>query len=304
MMTQAGDRLRGALWGMFVGDALCLGSHWHYDLEKRDREVYPGGMCGFDRPIAAHYHAGREPGDPTHYGDGALLLLQSVTEHRGFDAAACGKAWVEHFSSGYSGYLDKATRGVIELFPTTGRGGDDRQTGGMAKMAAIVAITPEEELEATVERAVRVFQDNDEAVALNLVFALLLRALLDGRSVSEAIDGAGIPGTLMQAVEEALPLPVIEATGRFGRACNLEQTFPSVLHAFLRDGHSFTTPMLETARAGGDNAARAAVLGALLGARHGLGAIPPLWIERLRERQRIAPLVEASGSLAAERQLA
>ena len=26
------ERLRGALWGMFVGDALAMPVHWYYDL--------------------------------------------------------------------------------------------------------------------------------------------------------------------------------------------------------------------------------------------------------------------------------
>ena len=79
------DRAKGAIIGQFIGDAMALGSHWHYNLLERER-LYPGGIRGFERPVPGHYHAGRDPGDPTHYGDAAMLLLESLVADRGFDA--------------------------------------------------------------------------------------------------------------------------------------------------------------------------------------------------------------------------
>jgi hypothetical protein len=73
-------RIRGALWGRLVADAAALGSHWIYDLEHQRRQ-FPGGVHGFEKPPPGHYHGGKNPGDQTHYGDGALLLLDSVAEH-------------------------------------------------------------------------------------------------------------------------------------------------------------------------------------------------------------------------------
>jgi hypothetical protein len=68
------QRARGAILAQLVGDALCLGSHWYYNLADR-RRIYPEGIHGFEAPIAGHYHAGRAPGEPTHYGDAALERL-------------------------------------------------------------------------------------------------------------------------------------------------------------------------------------------------------------------------------------
>ena len=32
------ERLRGALWGMFVGDALAMPVHWYYDVTALQRD--------------------------------------------------------------------------------------------------------------------------------------------------------------------------------------------------------------------------------------------------------------------------
>lgn len=34
----AADRVRGALWGLFVGDALAMPVHWYYDVAALHRD--------------------------------------------------------------------------------------------------------------------------------------------------------------------------------------------------------------------------------------------------------------------------
>ena len=110
------DRLRGTVWGQFVGDAAALGTHWIYNLSDLQR-LYPSGVNGFEEPKEGHYHFGKRPGDQTHYGDGALVLLESLAKEGGFDPKAFGRRFVESFQPGlYSGYIDKATRGTLENY--------------------------------------------------------------------------------------------------------------------------------------------------------------------------------------------
>src|SRR5271166_2352818 len=77
-----GDRFRGAVVGQFVGDAAALGTHWIYNLTEL-QQLYPSGVSGFEAPKEGHYHFGKKPGDQTHYGDGALVLLESLAKERG-----------------------------------------------------------------------------------------------------------------------------------------------------------------------------------------------------------------------------
>jgi hypothetical protein len=53
----------------------------------------------------------------THYGDGALVLLESLAQEGRFDAKAFGRSFIRAFRPGaYSGYIDRATRGTLENF--------------------------------------------------------------------------------------------------------------------------------------------------------------------------------------------
>ena len=77
-----------------------------YDLAELERR-FPGGPQGFETPAPGHYHFGKKSGDLTHYGEGALLLLQSLAERGRFEAADFGSRFVALFdSSSYQGYRD------------------------------------------------------------------------------------------------------------------------------------------------------------------------------------------------------
>src|SRR6478752_5251927 len=78
------ERLRGAIWGQLAGDAFCLGSHWIYNLTELEKS-YPEGIHGFEPPLEGHYHFGKHPGQQTHYGEGALVMLESVAKLGHFD---------------------------------------------------------------------------------------------------------------------------------------------------------------------------------------------------------------------------
>jgi ADP-ribosylglycohydrolase len=305
------DRLRGAVWGQFVGDAAALGSHWIYDLEELHSK-FPRGVVGFEAPQEGHYHFGKKSGDQTHYGDGALVLLESIASRGGFDSRAFGEAFVRTFDpQTYAGYLDKATKGTLENFYTFRtanpgkefdfqQGADDDHPAAASRIASLVVrYWQNSELLDIVRTATRVCQNNERTIAYIQFHALLLRELCRGEDVHNALDQAQnefmavdrkfwpeIRYKTQAALEETLN-DVTEATQTFGQACPLEQSFPSALHAFLKHADDFETCVLATIRAGGDNAGRAAMLGSWLGAHLGIQAIPREWRNRLTAASRI-----------------
>jgi ADP-ribosyl-[dinitrogen reductase] hydrolase len=48
-----GKRIRNALWGLFVGDALAMPAHWFYSL-RNIREHFDGGIRGYEAPPHPH----------------------------------------------------------------------------------------------------------------------------------------------------------------------------------------------------------------------------------------------------------
>lgn len=304
------DRLRGAVWGQFVGDAVCLGSHWIYNLTELKKN-FPDGIRGFEAPAEGHYHAGKLPGDQTHYGEAALLLLETVAERGRFDPVAFGRRFAGVMGSpDYRGYTDSATRGTLEALRIFQQenpgmpfafqdGADDDQLATASRLApVVVAHLDDDRLLAVVAAATRVCQSNARAVAYMRCHALLLRELFAGRDLHSAFHrveeqlagGEGFDGEILRKIRAAFQakhLNVTEATLHFGQSCPLICSFPAAVQAAARYADQYPTAILEIARAGGDSAGRASLAGAWLGACLGVAGIPEAWRSRLRHRERI-----------------
>lgn len=299
------DRLRGMIWGQFVGDAAALGSHWIYNLSELE-STYPDGVHGFEVPKAGHYHEGKTAGDFTHYGDAAFLLLQSVAACGNFDVVHFGHRFMEIMAPGvYKGYIDHATRGTIENkqnFESTNpgkgfdyqQGADDDQLATASSLAPVIAAHfRDEALMVIVEKATRVRQNNNRAVAYMQMHARILLELIEGRDVHSALHrveehaakntefGVELKRKLLSAFN-ALSKSVQDATLELGQSCPLISSFPSALHSLLKESESFKESILAILRAGGDNAGRAAMAGAWLGAHLGVKAITKNWCRQLK----------------------
>ncbi len=309
------DRIRGAIWGQFVGDAFCLGSHWIYDLVELNQR-FPNGPQGFETPVAGHYHFGKRSGDLSHYGDGALVILQSLAAQGSFDTVDFGLRFMALFDSpGYKGYRDHATKETIANFHTFHDGNpgadytfqdgaDDDQPATVSRLAPLAALYfRSENYLSVVERATRVCQNNQRAVAYALAHALILRELFSGSHLHDAVRASGdimaTRGAAGSEVNEwinaamaATHLDVWEATHQFGQACPLKASFPSALQCALHHGGNFVDALRANAAAGGDNAGRAAMIGAWLGAGLGVDALPLKWRELLTAREEISAGVE------------
>jgi ADP-ribosylglycohydrolase len=305
------DRIGGAVWGQFIGDAFCLGSHWIYDLAALE-ERFPGGPRGFEEPAAGHYHAGKKPGELTHYGDGALLLLRSLQECNRFDITDFGSRFVSLIESPvYTGYRDHAAKDTVANYHVWlaehpddvygyQDGADDDQPASITRLAPLVArYFRDSDLAGIVERATRVCQNNDRAVAYNLTHAMILRELFNGTSLNDAVsraakyasqlggEGVALAGKIAEAVA-GRDLPVREATLKFGQSCPLAGSFPAALQCALHYAGDFGRALRATAAAGGDNAARGAMVGAWLGASLGIQGVPADWRDVLAALDEIA----------------
>lgn len=113
------ERIRGAIMGAFVGDALALGPHWYYDLDEL-RSVYGEWIRDYTEPKPGRYHAGLPAGASSQSGIILALTLQSLVDCKGYDEAHfCSRLDNELFSqldgnpmSGPGGYTSQSMRDV------------------------------------------------------------------------------------------------------------------------------------------------------------------------------------------------
>lgn len=310
---QVRDRVEGMIWGQFIGDAICLGTHWIYNLE--DLKTFYPDLKGFEEPRVGHYHAGKRPGELTHYGEAALLLLESVAEKGCLDVADYGQRFFTYFSSpNYRGYLDSATRGTIENakldasgLPPQGfnyqAGADDDQLATATSLAPVVArYFNSPDLAQQVERVTRVRQNHPRSVAYMQVYAQILTQLLAGTDLHSAIhrvqesaakdtEFGNELAIRFSDVFERKHLSTTEATAQLGQSCPLKNSLPSALLAVVQTPDQFAETLLRVLAAGGDNAGRGAIAGAILGAHLGCHAIPDVLRQQLVAKDRIAKAV-------------
>jgi len=289
----------GALWGSFVADALCMGSHWIYDIDALREHYVP--IAGYSQPTVMDYHAGRQPGDFTHLGDQALLLLASIEKRGGFDRDGWATDWRECFES-YEGYHDAATKQTLRHLqagdPVEVAGSDSTELAGAARIAPVVYHywdSPAEMMRAAMEQT-DVTHHTGIIVEAAAFIVHAVEAIKSGKAPVEALRGAAtaqeyadLPAS--EWVEKGLAAAGTDSTaaiGEFGRACDVRFSFPSVAQLIGRYGDDFRAAQIANAEAGGDSAARGLMLGLLLGAYHGQSAIPEEWLIGLSARARIA----------------
>jgi ADP-ribosylglycohydrolase len=226
-----------------------------------------------------------------------------------------GQRFFTHFSSpNYRGYLDSATRGTIENakldasgLPPQGfnyqAGADDDQLATATSLAPVVArYFNSPDLAQQVERVTRVRQNHSRSVAYMQVYAQILTQLLAGTDLHSAIhrvqeSAAKDPefgnelSIRFSEVFERKHLSTTEATAQLGQSCPLKNSLPSALVAVVQTPDKFAETLLRVLAAGGDNAGRAAIAGAILGAHLGCRAIPDVLRQQLAAKDRIAKAV-------------
>ena len=81
------DKAEALALASFAADSLALGVHWIYDAQKISNQF--GRVEKFLKPREDSYHATKDRGEFTHYGDQQLVLLESVAAKKGFDLNDC-----------------------------------------------------------------------------------------------------------------------------------------------------------------------------------------------------------------------
>lgn len=293
MAPDFSSRVAGMLHGSFIAEALSLGVHWIYDPEVIVRRH--GRVTGYHAPGTDSYHPRKQAGEQGHAGDQALRLLAFLQRERRWDAAAFLADWQAMWPT-YDDYVDKATKGTLANLqagaaPATSGAVSDELAGParIAPLMAFFAEKPESEAVAAAIEQTILTHRSPETIECAEFLARATHRLLHGAELPEVIPQTAPKWALDAAAAAQGP----NAIGKLGRACPIPQALPAVLWLVKHHGHDFELASIENAMAGGDNCARALVLGMLLGAAYGLEAIPKPWCEALKARKALQRFIEA-----------
>jgi ADP-ribosylglycohydrolase len=296
------EKARAMVIASFVGDSLALGAHWIYDTIEIERRF--GRVQNLLKPEKASYHPTKDLGEFTHYGDQTLVLLESVADCSGFDLERFAHRWRAHFDD-YHGYFDKATKGALknlsEAVPPTACGSSSTDLAGAARIAPLLYRYRHNREELVIHaRAQTVMTHNSPmVVAAADFFARVGCRVLTGEDPRAAMTGtaqesfAGTP--LEEWVESGLQSiggESREAIADFGQGCDTRGAFPAVVHLIGKYQRDLKEALIENVMAGGDSAARGMVVGMVLGAHLGPGAIPDDWRAALKHREQITDLLD------------
>jgi len=299
------EKARAMVLASFVADALSLGVHWIYNTSVIDKKW--GRVENYIKPERPTYHPNKDLGEFTHYGDQAMVLLESVAASSGFSLNHFAQSWQDFFKS-YDGYFDSATKETLENLAAgketaeAGSGSDD--LAGAARMAALVYCyrNDEDKLVESV-RSQTAFTHNNQAVIDSAeFFARVTVKVLGGmmpvaainQVVEDGFSQGPYPGWVADGLKSA-DTETRQAVLDFGQMCEIEPAFPCVIHLIARHEENLNQGLIENAMAGGDSAGRGLIAGMILGAHLGPEAIPPRWLTELKAYARIVALMDKIG---------
>lgn len=212
------DRIMGAVMGVFIGDALGVGTHWYYDLDALKNDFGPWISDYNDPKLEStgkfakihqyRYDQGVRAGDLSQTGQLYKMLLESIVANGDYDRSEFAGRVDELFKTlngkNYSGrYTDVAIR---ETWRNRQRGiswddpkvGSNAITSDAAQMNVALAALYFEDPETLANKAnshTKLFYHNDFPITHSVAYSLVVGALINGvplEHMAEHINGINV----------------------------------------------------------------------------------------------------------------
>jgi ADP-ribosylglycohydrolase len=296
------ENTKALVMASFVADSLSLGAHWIYDQKKIIQQF--GKINRLEKPLPDSFHPTKSAGEFTHYGDQTLLLLTSIAQQSGFNLEHFANNWQLLFAD-YDGYLDNATQTTLTNFKKNNdpryAGSTSSDLGGAARIAPLVYLYyhNEEQLIQNIKSQTAMTHNNQLVLECALFFALATIKTLSGVSPVDAIQQTteesfsdSLLSMLVQKGMASCKKNTSQAIADLGQMCDSNVAFPGAIHLICKYEQNFSYALVENVMAGGDSSARGMLSGMLLGAFHGIEAIPSDWLTQLKKRAEIEQMLE------------
>jgi len=296
------DRKKALVLTSLVADSLALGAHWIYDTAQIRKEF--GRVEHLLKPLPDSYHPSKDRGEFTHYGDQAVVLLESIAAKGGFDLDDFARRWQELFSS-YKGYFDQATKATLQNF-SQGKtpqdaGSSSNDLAGASRISSLVCRYAQD-LDALVGAArdqTKMTHNHPMIVDGAEFFARLCWKILQGDGPVSAIQDLTAErfkdSPLSEWVGKGLESSKedsVAVIGRFGQSCHVDEAFSGVVHLVAKYERDLKEALIQSVMAGGDSAGRGMMVGMVLGAHLGSKSLPAEWVSGLKRGKEILALIE------------
>jgi ADP-ribosylglycohydrolase len=310
------DRIRGAVYGQAVGDALGLGTE--FLTKKGVREYYPQGLKDYDQIIQDQHRRRWKEGSWTDDTDQMLCILDSLIEKKDVEIQDIAHRLYRWASGGGMG-LGRTVRAVLSSpgfleDPHAAACGVWEQSGqraaanGGVMRTSILGVWDYRDPSRVRKNAAavcRITHFDPRCVGSCVIICLTISSLLSGvTDVSELIRQAyeeadshdeRIGAYLDKAQKSLEALELDEGfdpeTGKNGKIGYTLKAMGSALWA-LKNATSFEDGLSRVIHEGGDADSNGAVAGAVLGAFFGYPEIPRRLVLHLRNKKKIESRVE------------
>ncbi len=241
-----------------------------------------------------HYHQFLKAGENTLNIKLCSVLIESINRNGGYEADDYLDRYIAYMTTPGSHrdtYIEECHRNFFSNYargiPARQCGAIEKHIGGLVGMVPVLAFYSEDSSKAraaALEHLALTHPGAKMAEAGGL-FADLLLTVLSGRPLKDAIlseiETQGSP-LMGHPFKKWLDEPDDWIIGpKLSTACYVEHSVPAVLYLALKYHNDPEKALVVNTNLGGDNVYRGAVLGALLGAQHGIAGFPPRWVNGL-----------------------
>lgn len=243
-----------------------------------------------------HYHQFLKAGENTLNVKICKLLMESIIENGGYHSDAFLDRYI-HFMTTPGNhkdtYIEECHRHFFTNYarglPPDKCGVEEKHIGGLVGIVPIVVFyrnQPKKAESSALKHLASTHPGLKMRESAYLIIDLLLK-VLNGTFLREAImDEISTQKNPLMGHPFMKWLNDPDDTvigGRFSKACYVEDSVPAVIYLCLKYHDDPERALIANTNLGGDNAGRGVVLGALMGAAHGMEGFPGRMIDNLKD---------------------
>ena len=271
------SRARGCMLGQLAGDS--LGSLVEFQSPEDIRDAYPKGV----RELADGGTWGTLAGQPTDDSEMALLLARMLAVRGTYDPEKAFESYRFWYDSGPFD-CGNTVRAGLKGHPNR----DSQANGAMMRVSPLGifgAGHPHDPVAEWARQDAALTHPNPICTEANALFVVAIAHAIRTGPTPQALYGRivqwaeefVVPDALLELVQGAADAPPAVYDKQMGWVMiAFRNALWQLLHA-----PDLETGVVDTVMRGGDTDTNAAIAGALLGAVHGLEAVPAQWVERV-----------------------